>query len=872
MLLLFGSVWMFPLITALVAGDIVASEDHNGTLKTILTRSLGRGQIFAGKTLAAGTYAIAAILLNGIVAIIAGCLVSGFNPLTSLSGTRIPAPRALELVSASLLVYLMPILAVACIGLLLSAVTRNSAAAITGTLMISLLIQLIGILPGLGGAAALPAEHAVQRLAGAAARAGRLGADHPRRVGLLALRAALAARRLPGLPAPRRRRRLSSVTAGERVLVVDDDPPLQRMLARTLTAEGFSVAVAADGGAALAEVERSLPDVIVLDVAMPGMDGLAVCRRLRAKGMTTPVLMLTARDAVPDRVRGCEAGADDYLVKPFATEELIARIRALTRRGAPATERLQFADLALDLPTRTATRRPLDRAQRARGGAARAADARPAQRAHARARARAGVGRRGGAQRGRPLRRAAALQARRAAAHPHRARRGVHAAFVRPRTFRARLVAASLGSILAALALFGVAASAITAQELRSSLDRALEQRARDVARLSVSAPAVLTAPGALEAPGGGRQVVVEVLDGRRRIVARSLTLGARILPRDRAVARALAGHPGFDDLQLAGKPLRLYAAPLPDTGGVAAGGAVLVGSDTSDIERTLHRLRVLLVLAALGALLLAASVAAALLTRRGLRPLRRLSEAAREIERVPDPGRRMPPATTDDEIGGLTEVLNGMLAALDRARDSERRFLADASHELRTPVTSLLGNVEYAARHGADAELLAELRHDAERLGRLVDDLLTLERERSGLPERRPVRLDALVREAAEAQPRVELGRVDPAVAEGDEDALRRAVGNLIENAVVHGPPDTPVDVSLVHDGAGGDHRARRRERPRGGRPRAPVRALLARRRCDRPRRLGPRPADRRVDRRRPRRPDHGRGGGVHPRAARAG
>ena len=146
-----------------------------------------------------------------------------------------------------------------------------------------------------------------------------------------------------------------SAAAAEHVLVVDDDPPLQRMLARTLTAEGFSVAVAADGGAALAAVERSLPAVIVLDVAMPGMDGLAVCRRLRAKGMTTPVLMLTARDAVPDRVRGLEAGADDYLVKPFAPEELVARIRALTRRGAPA-ERLQFADLALDLPTHTATR------------------------------------------------------------------------------------------------------------------------------------------------------------------------------------------------------------------------------------------------------------------------------------------------------------------------------------------------------------------------------------------------------------------------------------------------------------------------------------------------------------------------------------
>ena len=150
-MLLFGAIWMYPLITALVAGDIIASEDHNGTLKTIFTRSLDRGQIFAGKTLAAASYAIAAILLSGTVAVVAGCIASGFNPLPTLSGSTVSASRALELVMASLLVYLMPILAVACIGLLLSAMTRNSAAAIVGTLMVSLLIQLIGILPGLGG-------------------------------------------------------------------------------------------------------------------------------------------------------------------------------------------------------------------------------------------------------------------------------------------------------------------------------------------------------------------------------------------------------------------------------------------------------------------------------------------------------------------------------------------------------------------------------------------------------------------------------------------------------------------------------------------------------------------------------------------------
>jgi ABC-2 type transport system permease protein len=124
-IMLFGAVWMFPLITALVAGDIFASEDQNGTLKTILTRSLERAQIFGGKALAAATYAVLAILIDA-------------------------APKALELVYVSLLVYLIPIAAVVSIGLLLSAVTRNSAAAVVGTLMISLLFQLIGILPGLG--------------------------------------------------------------------------------------------------------------------------------------------------------------------------------------------------------------------------------------------------------------------------------------------------------------------------------------------------------------------------------------------------------------------------------------------------------------------------------------------------------------------------------------------------------------------------------------------------------------------------------------------------------------------------------------------------------------------------------------------------
>ena len=142
-----------------------------------------------------------------------------------------------------------------------------------------------------------------------------------------------------------------------RVLVVDDDPPLRRMLARTLTAEGYAVTTAADGGAALAQIaSASPPDLVVLDVTMPGLDGLSVCRRLRAKGVAVPVLMLTARDAVADRVNGLDSGADDYLVKPFAVEELIARLRALTRRGQDASAVVSYGDLTIDPLARTATR------------------------------------------------------------------------------------------------------------------------------------------------------------------------------------------------------------------------------------------------------------------------------------------------------------------------------------------------------------------------------------------------------------------------------------------------------------------------------------------------------------------------------------
>jgi len=142
----------------------------------------------------------------------------------------------------------------------------------------------------------------------------------------------------------------------ERVLVVEDDPPVRRMLERSLTAEGFEVRAAADGGAALAMAADSAPDLVVLDVTMPGLSGIDVCRRLREKGLSGGVLMLTARDAVEDRVRGLDAGADDYVVKPFAVAEVVARLHALSRRGRDQSARISFAGITLDTETHTVER------------------------------------------------------------------------------------------------------------------------------------------------------------------------------------------------------------------------------------------------------------------------------------------------------------------------------------------------------------------------------------------------------------------------------------------------------------------------------------------------------------------------------------
>jgi two-component system response regulator MprA len=149
-----------------------------------------------------------------------------------------------------------------------------------------------------------------------------------------------------------------------RILVVDDEPAVREAVDRALRLAGYDTELAADGAEALDVLADGAPDALVLDVLMPRVDGFEVCRRLRSAGDRTPVLLLTARDAVPDRVRGLDAGADDYLVKPFALDELLARLRALLRRTAAgaAGEKLRFDGVELDPGEHTVRRgrRPIE--------------------------------------------------------------------------------------------------------------------------------------------------------------------------------------------------------------------------------------------------------------------------------------------------------------------------------------------------------------------------------------------------------------------------------------------------------------------------------------------------------------------------------
>ena len=357
------------------------------------------------------------------------------------------------------------------------------------------------------------------------------------------------------------------------------------------------------------------------------------------------------------------------------------------------------------------------------------------------------------------------------------------------------ILAAAVATVLAVV-VFGAAVDVLVARRLHRDLDRTLRARAVEVAQLSASAPALLTTPGALDSAVSGTQSMVEVLDRNDRIVARSLSLGGRVLPRRLATVAIATGSGRFRTVDFDGGRVRVYAAPLANAGGPAAGGAVVVAASTGEVDGTIGSLHALTLFAALGAAV-AGALAVALGMRGALLPLVRLDRAAAEIERTGDPRRRLPEAERSDEVGRLATTLNAMLESLARSRDAERRFLADASHELRTPLTALRGNVAHLARHGANPDLVADLQADAERLARLADDLLALSREEAAPRPVDEVDLGDLARSAHADDVVSDDG---PALVLADRASLERAITNLVENARRHGPPGGRVSISLTH------------------------------------------------------------------------
>jgi signal transduction histidine kinase len=374
---------------------------------------------------------------------------------------------------------------------------------------------------------------------------------------------------------------------------------------------------------------------------------------------------------------------------------------------------------------------------------------------------------------------------------------------VRRASLTLRVAVAAAAAIAIAVVILGAAVLTRLGDQLEGSLDTSLRERAVEVARLAASTPDLLTEPGTLEGRLGGSELLVQVVDRRGRIVARSSGLGSRVLPQTAEVRAALADRrAGYGDAALGTDPIRLYTAPLGELGrGSAAGGAVIVAGTTAGMEDTLATTRRFVVIAAIVAAVLAAALATTF-AYRALAPLRRLSSGARGIERSGDPSERLPVPAARDEVGELAETLNAMLASLQRAREAEQRFVGDASHELRTPLTALRGNAAYVSRHGPDADVLADIEADAARLSALLDDLLALAREDAAAPLRgEPVDLADVARHAAAADDRAEAVGTGAHV-RGERPALERAVGNLVANARKHGPPGGAITITTAVDG----------------------------------------------------------------------
>ena len=596
-----------------------------------------------------------------------------------------------------------------------------------------------------------------------------------------------------------------------RVLIADDDRAIRDALTRALGLEGYDVVQAADGNMALTLIESAQPDVAILDVMMPNIDGLTVCRVLRAERNRLPVLMLTARTETPDRVAGLDAGADDYLAKPFDLDELLARLRALLRRtksdDGTDGDAVQLLDVRLDPTSRRVWRGEreielsktefdlLELLLRNQGIVL----------DHSTIYDRIwgydfGPDSKNLAVYISYLRRKLELL-RRVEGHPHRARRGILGTSIM--SLRLKIVLALVLLATCATAAVGVSSYVSTRHELNEVVDRSLTDAAANPTSLlrffgrGGAGPGFGPGPGGFDpdADGDGvTNVPPRVFDA---VLAQIIRPDGTILrspasgdlPVDDADKTVASGtFTGIDrprDVTIDGEAFRMLTVP------VQGGGAVQIARSARETERALAVIRTR-TLFSVALVIFGAVIAGWLIGRQVTRRLVRLTQAADDVAVT---GRLdvEVPVSGSDETGRLAVAFNGMLGALARSRDQQQQLVQDAGHELRTPLTSLRTNVAVLRRMDnlapdARHQLVDDLDSETKELTALVNELVELATDRRDDEPEQDADLGALCEQAA-TRVRRRTGRTITVVADGSlvscrPAAIDRAVVNLIDNA----------------------------------------------------------------------------------------
>ena len=631
-----------------------------------------------------------------------------------------------------------------------------------------------------------------------------------------------------------------------RILIVEDEKRIQDFLSRGLESAGYAVDVAGNGNTAIELVHATEYDLIILDLMLPDMDGLAVLQKIRNRKVNPPVLILSARDAVDDRVKGLELGADDYLTKPFAFVELLARVRALLRRGQPTPERLQVGDLIarLHTPHRDARRRE-HRAGAKRVQHSRIPDAQPratAQPDHDR-RARLGHGLRRAHQHRRRLHPAPAQQDRRQVAgedDPHGSRNRIHAggprkgrgeagrashmtalakalAFTRGLRFR---LAFSYVFFFAVLLIFlGILFRQTLSATFQAQMANTLEDEwgaAKGYLRTGTEGPNWF-----YDSKDPDETFTVERL---RRVYMLADTQGHPLqysviyssigLDSPSQIKSILASGKETRVLKDAqGIPYLIRSGLMVDERGnryyLAIGRAVDY-NDKVLFDFTRNYFAMVPVVILLSGLL------GWFLAGKALRPVNSVSDAAQRITHS-NLHVQIPLRHAGDELDRLIEAFNHMMSRLNRSFEQIRQFSTDVSHELRTPLTVARGQLEVAMFTAQTVEqhreAMAEALEGIDRLSNIVRALLLLSQSESGQLALQKSRLDLaeLLRDQvdqhqipAEAQG-VRLFADLPAGAmiQADRIQIERLVSNLLGNAIKYTPAGGQVVARLTLEGS---------------------------------------------------------------------